>query len=158
MITKQRIFTGALAIVVACAINYVGERLLGLRLEMFYGITETFNGTWIIGMFVLPFIVGLSVSSIFGLGGKWLCYFPPMLVRAAVYINTVYLSAPPTDGRIVPIGWYLFLSIVCVESAALGGAFGEVMVKRVYGRTSPEEMKRRLIQPGETKPAIENEK
>jgi len=144
--TKQRFFTGILALVVGCAVNYIGDRIIGIRLELFYGLS-TFNGLWFVQLFVLPVLVGLSVSAIFGLGGKWLCYFPPMIVRCAAYLETVYVLGVPQNTSLMPFGWYIFFIILAVESAAIGGAFGEVMVKRVYGRTSPEEAKRTLIQP-----------
>jgi len=154
--TKQRFFTGLLALTVGCAVNYIGDHLLGIRLELFYGLA-TFNYVWFLQLFVLPIFVGISVSAIFGLGGKWLCYFPPMIVRCAAYLETVYIIGVPEGYSLMPFGWYIFSMILAVESAAIGGAFGEVMVKRIYGRTSPEEAKRTLIQPPSKKQASGND-
>lgn len=144
--TKQRIITGTLALIVGCAVNYIGDHLIGIRLELFYGLS-TFNGWWFLQLFVLPVLVGISVSAVFGLGGKWLCYFPPAIVRCYAYWETVNVLGVPEHTSLMPFGWYIFFIILAVESAAIGGAFGEILVKRVYGRTSPEEAKRTLIQP-----------
>ena len=84
----QRFVTGTVAVVVASGINHFGDRLLGVRIELFWGLS-TFNFLWFLDMFVVPFIAGMVVSLIFGLGGKWLCYFPPLIVRAIAYYETV---------------------------------------------------------------------
>ena len=34
----------------------------------------------------------------------------------------------------MPIGWWGFFVILTIESAAIGGVIGEVMIKRTYGR------------------------
>ena len=155
--TKQRIFTGALALLVGCTVNYVGDHLIGIRLELFYGLS-TFNGLWFLELFVLPVFVGMSVSAIFGLGGKWLCYFPPMIVRCYAYWETQNILGVPEHASLMPFGWYIFFIILAVESAAIGGALGEIMVKRIYGRTSPEEAKRTLIQPPSKDQTSSNDK
>ncbi len=147
--TKARFATGALAIVVGCLVNYVGDRLLGVRIELFWGL-QTFNFIWFLQLFILPVFVGWSVSAVFGLGGKWLCYFPPLIVRAIAYWETLYLIGVPEGAELMPIGWWMFFVILAVESAAIGGVVGEILNKRVYGRTSPEEAKKKYIQPADS--------
>jgi len=155
--TTRRLVTGFIALLVGCAVNYIGDHLIGIRLELFYGLS-TFNGWWFLELFVLPVFVGMSVSAVFGLGGKWLCYFPPIIVRCTAYLETIYVTGVPEHASLMPFGWYILFIILAVESAAIGGALGEVMVKRVYGRTSPEEAKRTLIQPPSKEQTSGNDK
>ena len=154
--TKQRFFTGLLALFVGCLVNYLGDLALGVRIELFYGL-QTFNFVWFLQLFVLPVFVGISVSAFFGLGGKWLCYFPPMIVRVAAYYETKFLTGVPEGTDLMPFGWFIFFVILAVECAAIGGVLGEIMIKRVYGRTSPEEAERNLIQPGKNNGASSGE-
>ena len=154
--TKTRFATGALALMVGCLVNYVGDRILGVRIELFWGL-QTFNFIWFLQLFILPVLVGWSVSAVFGLGGKWLCYFPPLIVRSIAYLESLYLIGVPEGAHLMPVGWWLFFVILAVESAAIGGVLGEIMIKRIYGRTSPEEAKKQLIQPGDNNSTPGNE-
>ena len=146
--TKQRFFSGLLALMVGCLVNYVGDKIIGIRLELFWGLS-TFNFLWFLQLFILPVFVGISVSMVFGLGGKWLCYFPPAIVRCISYLEMRYLLDVPEGAALMPFGWYLFFMILAIESAAIGGVLGEILIKRIYGRTDPETAKRELIQPNQ---------
>ena len=121
-----------MAILVGCAINYFGDRLLGIKIELFYGI-QTFNFLWILDMFALPFVVGVVVAVIFGLGGKWLCYFPPLIVRAFSYYEILH-GGVPHGMSLLPMGWWGFFVILVIEASAFGGVMGEIWVKGTYGR------------------------
>jgi len=133
-----RFFSGVVAVIMGCALNYFGDRLLGVKIELFRGILD-FNGLWVMDMLVLPFFVGVLVAVIFGLGGKWLCYFPPLIVKSISYLDSVYLSGIPEDASLIPFGmWALFVTVV-MTSAAFGGVMGEIMVKGTYGR-SPRDL------------------
>lgn len=147
--TPKRIWAGAFAVMVGCLVNYIGDRILGVRLEMVpqRDPLAIFNALWAIQIFVIPLIVGFVTASIFGLGGKWLCYFPPAIVRTIAYFETEYLLVMPDGMTLMPFGWWIFFVILAVESAAIGGAFGETMIKRIYGRTSPEEADKIYIKP-----------
>ena len=147
--TKKRLLSGAFAVMVGCLVNYAGDRLLGVRLEMvpLGNPLAIFNALWAIQIFIIPLIVGFVTASIFGLGGKWLCYFPPAIVRTIAYFETEYLLTMPEGMSLMPFGWWIFFVILAVESAAIGGAFGETMIKRIYGRTSPEEAEKIYIKP-----------
>lgn len=132
---------------VGCLVNYIGDRLLGVRLELvpLNDPLAMFNALWAIQIFVIPVFVGLATTAVFGLGGKWLCYFPPMIVRTIAYMESYYISSLPDGISLMPFGWWLFFVILAVESAAIGGIFGEAMIKRIYGRTSPEDAEKLYI-------------
>ena len=121
-----------MAILVGCAINYFGDRLLGIKIELFHGI-QTFSFLWILDMFALPFVVGVVVAVIFGLGGKWLCYFPPLIVRAFSYYEILH-GGVPHGMSLLPMGWWGFFVILVIEASAFGGVMGEIWVKGTYGR------------------------
>lgn len=145
--TASRLWTGALAIMVGCLVNYVGDRLLGVRIELFWGL-QTFNFLWFLQLFILPVFAGMVVSFVFGLGGKWLCYFPPLIVRFIAYYETQYIIGVPDGASLMPMAWWGFFVIIAVECAIIGGVAGEILIKRIYGRTSKEEAERTFIKPG----------
>lgn len=127
---------GVIALLVGCIVNWVGDHLIGVRLELFYGnIVQTFSFPWFLQIFILPVIVGYSVTYVYGLGGKWLCYFPPLIVRLIAYFETVYLIGVPEGAFLMPMGWWGFFVIIAIECAVIGGVLGEVMIKRIYGRS-----------------------
>ena len=148
---KARFISGTLAIMVGCLVNYVGDRLLGVRLEWvpLNDPLAIFNALWAIQIFIIPLFVGLATTAVFGLGGKWLCYFPPMIVRTLAYVESDYLLELPAGMSLMPFGWWLFFVILAVECAAIGGVFGEAMIKRIYGRTSPEDAEKLYVKPNE---------
>lgn len=124
---------GAIAILGGVVVNVVGDRITGVRLEHFWGIS-TFSLMWILDLFLVPFIAGFAVAFIYGLGGKLLCYFVPLLVRGASYLEMVYISGTPEGAIGLPIYYWILIVIVAIESAAFGGVAGEILVKRTYGR------------------------
>ena len=131
---NKRYITGFVALLAGVALNHLGDRLLGIKLELFSGLS-TFSFAWALDIFVLPFFVGLLVSWIFGLGGKWLCYFPPLIVRSISYAEIAYITGTPHGSILNPLGWWGFYVILAMEAAGIGGIIGEVMIKNVYGRT-----------------------
>jgi len=54
------IIMGTVAIAAGVLVNYVGDRLLGVRLELFFGV-QTFSPMWVVDLFLAPFIAGLVV-------------------------------------------------------------------------------------------------
>ena len=145
---------------VGCLVNYAGDRLIGYRIElvpMANPLEIFYNPLFFLELFVWPVVVGMSVAMVFGLGGKWLCYFPPFIVRSIAYIEMNYLVQIPEGYTIMPVGWWIFFVILAVECAALGGVFGEVIVKRTYGRTPPEEAHKIYLKSGEHKEAHTSE-
>ncbi len=133
---KNRLFMGVVALTLGCALNYFGDRLLGVQIELFRGL-QGFGGWWFVDMFVLPFFVGMLVAAIFGFGGKWLCYFPPLIVRSISYYEISHMSGVPQGASLIPMGWWGFFVILTIESAAFGGILGEIVIKRTYGRSVP---------------------
>ena len=132
--SQFRFYKGLAAVFVGVALNYFGDRLLDVHVELYRGI-QGFGGMWIIDMFLLPFIVGFVVALIFGFGGKWLSYFPPLIVRLISYYEISNISGVPQGASLVPMGWWVFFVILAVESSAFGGIIGEVIIKGNYGRS-----------------------
>ena len=131
--TASRFKKGVLALVVGCLINFVGDHLLGVRIELFWGLS-TFNLLWFLAVFIVPFVAGTAVGMIFGLGGKWMSYFPPLIVRFYAYFETMKFIGIPDGAALMPMGWWGFFVILAMESAAIGGVMGEILIKRTYGR------------------------
>jgi|WetSurMetagenome_2_1015567.scaffolds.fasta_scaffold336616_2 hypothetical protein len=131
---KQRYQLGIAATLIGMALNHLGDRLLGVKIELFSGLS-TFSFAWMLDVFFVPFLVGLVVAWIFGMGGKWLCYFPPLIVRSLSYAEILYVSGTPHGSSLNPIGWWGLYVILAMESAGIGGIVGEVMIKNVYGRS-----------------------
>lgn len=119
---------------IGMSLNHFGDRLLGVKIELFSGLS-TFSFAWILDVFFVPFLVGLTVAWIFGMGGKWLCYFPPLIVRSLSYAEILYVSGTPHGSTLNPMGWWGLYVILAMESAGIGGILGEVMIKNVYGRS-----------------------
>ena len=134
-----------IALFVGCLVNYLGDWVLGIRVEVFYGLA-TFNFIWFLQIFVWPVVVGMSVSFVYGLGGKWISMFPPLVVRAIAYYETQHIIGVPDGGLLMPAGWWAFFVILAMESAMIGGVIGEVVVKRIYGRSAPQAPKQDISQ------------
>jgi len=132
--SEPRYGKGLATLLVGIAVEHLGERLLGVQIELFRGILG-FDFPWFMAMFILPFCVGVLVALLFGLGGKWLCYFPPLIVRIIAYFQIVYVTGVPEGASLIPMGWWGFFVIVVMEASAIGGVMGEIMVKRTYGRS-----------------------
>jgi hypothetical protein len=132
---KQRYVMGLVALLIGMSLNHLGDRLLGVKLELFSGLA-TFSFAWALDVFFVPFLVGLVVAWIFGMGAKWLCYFPPLIVRCLSYAEILYVSGTPHGSNLNPLGWWGFFVILAMESAGIGGIVGEVMIKNVYGRSN----------------------
>ncbi len=134
MTRKQaRIFTGVVAVAAGMLVNYLGDRLLGVSVELWWGI-DTFSAEWILDIFLVPFVAGIVVAVIFGLGGKWLCYLPPAIVRVISYVNYAGPEPIPQGAYLLSIQFWVLIVILVVEAAAFGGVAGEIIVKRTYGR------------------------
>ena len=132
---RTRFLKGVVALFIGCALNYFGDRLLGAQVELYRGI-QGFGGLWAVDVFVLPFFVGLAVAAIFGFGGKWLSYFPPLIVRSISYYEFQHhMINIPEGATLAPIGWWGFFVILAIEASAFGGIMGEIMMKGTYGRS-----------------------
>lgn len=132
---NQRYLSGTLALMAGILLNFVGDRLLGVKIELFSGLS-TFSFAWLLDVFFLPFLVGLLVAWIFGKGAKWLSYFPPLIVRCLSYAQIVYITGYPHGSNLNPMGWWGFYVILAMESSGIGGILGEVLIKNIYGRST----------------------
>jgi len=136
---SQRLYRGAGALILASVFNHFADRILGIKIEAFSGnVLQYFSPLWVLDMFLVPFLAGVLVSAIYGFGGKWLSYFPPLFVRALSYIEIAHITGVPPGTVLILLGWWGFFVILTIESSALGGVIGEVMIKRTYGRTAPQ--------------------
>ena len=136
---KNRGVIRALAVVLlASAFNHFADRILAVRIEVFTGGIGYFSPSWVVDMFLVPFVTGVLVAVIYGFGGKWLSYVPCLIVRGMSYYDiSMHLGDLAPGSSLMPIGWWGFYVILVVESAGIGGVIGEVMVKRTYGRSRP---------------------
>jgi hypothetical protein len=132
-VTVRRLKRGVLALIAGCLVIYGGDHLLGIRIELFWGLS-TFNPLWFVDLFIVPCVAGSVVGMIYGLGGKWMAYFPPLIVRFYGYFETLKFIGVPDGAALMPMGWWGFFVILAVESAAIGGVIGEILIKRTYGR------------------------
>lgn len=112
------------------ALNFSGDWLLGVKIEVFSGIA-TFTFPWMLDIFLVPFIVGLVVSKIVSRRyGKWLACLPPLFVRCISY-SYMYLFVF-NDGK--DFSYHLNLYywgpcvILAVEAANIGGILGDVLI------------------------------
>ncbi|MDH5693862.1 MAG: hypothetical protein OEZ47_12235 [Gammaproteobacteria bacterium] len=130
----QEILWGSMSILAGAAVVYIGQHmLLGVRFELFYGIS-TFNLAWITSLFFIPFLGGIVVSLVYGLGGKILSHFSPLLILIPDYLE-VKDAILPEGVNVLPFGYWFLLVIVAMEFCALGGIVGEVLTKKTYGRS-----------------------
>lgn len=133
---KPRYALGSAALMIGSAVNYFGDRLLGIKMELWHGFSGLTSAILWLDVFVVPFVAGLVVAWIFGQGGKWLCYFPPFFVRCISYAQISLLGPIPAGSSLIPLGWWGFFVILAIEGAAFGGILGEVFIKRIYRRPS----------------------
>jgi hypothetical protein len=130
---KPRYALGSAALMIGSAVNYFGDLLVGFKIELWTGLSY-FGGLLLLDVFVVPLVSGLAVAWVFGHGGKWLCYFPPMIVRALAYIQLAVIGPiPPGTSELNFIFWCFFV-ILAIEAAAFGGILGEVFLRRIYTR------------------------
>lgn len=143
---RVRWYSFWIAMTVGCLVNFLGDWLIGVRIELFWGL-ETFNFLWFLQLFIWPVVVGISVSYIYGLGGKWIAILPPLIVRYIAYYQTVEFTGVPQGAELMPLGWWGFFVILAMETAMIGGVLGEIMNKRVYGwKKAPHISDERVIE------------
>jgi hypothetical protein len=138
-INSRRVYRGAAAVLLGLAFNHFADRILGVQIEAFSGGVGYFSPSWVLDMFLVPFLAGMLVSLIYGYGGKWLSYLPSLIVRCFSYFAIAYHFTGMAPGStLMPIGWWGFYLILALEAAAVGGVIGEVVIKRTYGRSAPQ--------------------
>ncbi len=136
---SQRLYRGAAAVLIGTAFNHFADRILGVQIEAFSGGIGYFSPSWVLDMFLVPFIAGGMVSLIYGFGGKWLSYLPSLIVRSLSYFAiSHHVTGMAPGSSLMPYGWWGFYLILTIEAAAVGGVLGEVVIKRTYGRSAPQ--------------------
>ncbi len=123
------------AVFAGAVVFYFGKMLTGVNLELYYGLLHTFRPMWIVTIIVVPFIAGMVVSAIYGLGGKMLANFSPLLILVPEYIISYDTRFLAEGVSVLPIGYWILIVIVCVEACAGGGIVGEYIIKKTYGRS-----------------------
>lgn len=136
-----------IAIAAGAVIVYFGDRLLGIRLEYYFGVA-TFNPAWVLDLFGVPFVAGIVVSLIYGLGGKILAHFSPLVVRIMSFYELHNGLTPPDGVSVLPMSFWLLIVVVSAEFAAFGGVVGEIITKRTYGRTANKRLLHKKYQKG----------
>jgi len=145
------VLMAVVAISAGALVNYLGDQLLnylapfpGMRLELFFGVA-TFSPYWVLGLFVPPLVAGFVVSMIYGLGGKVICYFAPIVVRGISYIQVMNYESLPDGVSLLPFWYWILVLIVAIEAAAFGGVFGEILIKKTYGRRPKHTLYKRSL-------------
>lgn len=131
---------------VAAAINHFGDRLLGVTIEVFTNTIDYFSGRWVLDVFLVPMVANFVLALIYGNGSKWLSYVTPLIVRGISYVNLAMIVGVPPGGRLIPVGWWGFFIILAMETGMVGALIGESIVKRNYGRKTPEMMYQERLQ------------
>ncbi len=126
----QGTIKGTLAVLAGMLVIFLGDALLGAKLEVFSGLA-TFTPVWVLDVFLVPFVSGLVVARIVrSRNGKWLACLPPLFVRCLTYLY-MYLYVYH-DGKdfFFHLNLYYWgpVVILVVEFANLGGILGDVLV------------------------------
>jgi len=140
----QTLMWVSIATAAGVAVILLGDRLLGVRLEVFHGMS-TYSPAWLLDLIVVPLIAGFVVSLIYGLGGKMVAHLPALIAKVYAYY-TLTPDMVPEGAALVPIGFWILLVIVVVEACAAGGVIGEIVVKKTYGRRPRHEVHKRYRQ------------
>ncbi len=129
---KQKM--GVAAVLVGIVVNFLGDMLLGVKIEIFSGVA-TFTLPWMMDIFLVPFATGLLVSKIYRFkGGKYLACIPPLVVRAASFLHLHYFHPHGDFFYQLNLFYWGPCVILAVESANFGGIIGEVMAGAYGGR------------------------
>jgi hypothetical protein len=137
-------------LLIGTALIYFGDRVLGVKIELFSGLA-TFNLAWALDIFFVPFMVGMVVAWIYGSeahhSGKafrfsqglsiiiWVAYLPPLIVRSISYARILYVTGTPEGSSLMPWGLWACFVVMTMTTAGMGEIVGEVIIKS-YGRTS----------------------
>ncbi|GMQ99306.1 MAG: hypothetical protein BMS9Abin18_0123 [Zetaproteobacteria bacterium] len=135
------------ALGIGCAMIHFGGRLLGVRVELFWGLS-TFSLAWIANIFLVPFVTGWVIAWVYGMGGKMVAHFPPLIVHTISYFETVYSLGVPHGASLNPIGFWGLYVILTMEFCALGAFLGEFHIQRAVVK---RRKKMKEMQQAETK-------
>lgn len=135
------------------ALIYIGDLILGVKIELFSGFSS-FNIAWVLDIFFVPFLMGMVVAWIFGRDANhsgegfrftkgigiiiWVCYLPPLIVRSANYFYIQYVTGVPEGSFLMPWGLWACFVVMTMTTAGMGEIIGEVIIK-LYGKTGSTE-------------------
>ncbi len=120
----------AIAVAAGMAVIFLGDWLLGVRIEVFSGIAS-FTFSWMLDVFFVPFASGLVVSRIVrSRMGKWVSFFPPLLVRCASYLYLYLHVLDDGKGFFYHLNVYYWARcvILSMEAANVAGILGDVLI------------------------------
>jgi hypothetical protein len=130
---NSRMRAAVLAVGAGMGTNFLGDWVLGVRLEIFQGMA-TFTPRWMLDVFLVNFVVGLVVARFYGRHAKWLAIVPPFLVRCISYAYLYFVENPVGDFFFqLHLHYWGPTVILAVECANIGGILGEVLMG-VYSR------------------------
>lgn len=140
-VNKSKWRAGVIAVGAGMGVNFLGDWLLGVRIEVFRGIA-TFTPAWMADVFLVNFIVGLVVARFYGRHAKWLAIVPPLIVRSLSYGHLYFIENHSGDFFLqLHLHYWGPTVILAVECANFGGIVGEVLmgVYRRQGKAQAEQ-------------------
>lgn len=131
--TFKDFIVALVAIMAGAAVIHFINGFLGVRIEHWYGVA-TFNVEYILALIFVPFIAGMLVTAVYGLGGKILAHFSPLIILGMNYIQSYNAPFLPNGADLFPPEYMVLPIILAMEFCALGGFAAESMIKKIYGR------------------------
>lgn len=125
--TKRGFGRYALAVLAGTAVVLLGDRLLGVKLEVFSGIS-TFSFAWMLDLLVVPFVSGIAVSAVLrSRMGKWLAYLPPFIARCGTLAWLYHSAAPGGNAFHFSVYYWGALLLMVMEFGNIGGFLGDYL-------------------------------
>lgn len=124
---KQGFGRYALAVAAGTAVVLLGDWLLGVRLEVFSGIS-TFSFAWVLDLLLVPFASGIAVSAVLrSRMGKWLAYLPPLIARCATVAWLALAAGPGGKAFHFNVYYWAALLLMVMEFGNIGGFLGDYL-------------------------------
>ncbi|MFQ5508121.1 MAG: hypothetical protein ACE5FN_02155 [Leptospirillia bacterium] len=118
-----------LGIAAGAVVYFVLSRLFGVHIEVWEGITTFNNLSWFGAVAVAPALSGFITGIICGHNGKWYALLPVTVLHTIEYIQLRQL--PLMDVDVLGFGIFIFLMIVMMELALMGGWGAEILRLRM---------------------------
>ncbi len=122
---------GVIGAALGCTVYYFLVELMGIRVEMWYGIETFADPRWFAVVAVVPAVSGLVTGLVAGRYGKWYGLLPVAILHP---IEFYQLSHQPSQEYVVlGYGLFLFFMVIMLELGLMGGWLGELARKRMGG-------------------------